>query len=309
MAWVESHQSLSRHRKLVRLIALLKEDKHKLIGHLNELWWWGIDNVPSDGDLGDLLDEEIAFGAEWTGDAAEFVSALTTAGFIDVSDDGSRCLHDWHDYAGKLLDKRAADRERKRKKKDDGANGAPEEVAAHARNIPEELQRKSNGAPEEVAGTVPNPTLPNQPDQTDSAHAREAAAASDEPKSVRPSVSDDGFVAILSAWEGATATTPTDGYLDPLLKWLERGIEPGVVVQAIEAAAEQKSAKEPPERIHVAYVESIVQNWHNQGIHSDADAKQKRASDKARGSPDRARYTPGGRLIADTSPSTRGADA
>lgn len=107
MSWIESHQSLARHRKTVRAGALLNVDRHKLIGHLHCLWWWALDNVPADGGLGDLSDQEIAFGAEWEGDAATFATALHRAGFIDVTPEG-RFLHDWWEYAGKLLDQREA---------------------------------------------------------------------------------------------------------------------------------------------------------------------------------------------------------
>lgn len=49
MAWIESHQTLSRHRKTLRAAALLHVDRHKMIGHLHELWWWALDNVPGWG--------------------------------------------------------------------------------------------------------------------------------------------------------------------------------------------------------------------------------------------------------------------
>jgi len=65
--------------------------------------------------------------------------ALVDAGFID-SEDGRTSVHDWNEYAGKLLEKRANDRERKRK------------PAA----VPTELQRKSDGTPKDGARTVSN---------------------------------------------------------------------------------------------------------------------------------------------------------
>src|SRR5690606_27297172 len=147
VAYIESHQTLSRHKKLLRLVRYLQADKHKLIGHLHELWWWALDNVPADGNLGDLTDEEIAFAAEWDGDPKEFCRGLIEAGFIDETPSG-RYLHDWYDYAGKLLDRRAADRERKRR-----AKGSLE------------FQRNSAGILAEgradSARTITNPTVTN----------------------------------------------------------------------------------------------------------------------------------------------------
>lgn len=105
MAWIESHQSLLKHKKTLRVVSILRVDQFKLIGHLHALWWWALDNIGSDGYLDDLSDFELASGAEWPGDPTEFVAALTKAGFIEEGPEG-RYLHDWHDYAGTFLGKR-----------------------------------------------------------------------------------------------------------------------------------------------------------------------------------------------------------
>lgn len=145
--WIESHQSLGRHPKLIRLAAKLKISRAQAVGHLHYLWWWAMDFAP-DGDLSRFAPEEIASGAEWAQSARiartrrtlcapeVFVSALR-GDWIDA--DGF--LHDWHQYAGKLIEKREKDRLRKR-----------------------DFQRNSNGTPTEVAGTTPTtPTTPTAP--------------------------------------------------------------------------------------------------------------------------------------------------
>lgn len=150
MAWIESHQSLSKHRKTLRAAGRLSVDRATLIGHLHILWWWGLDNVTSDGHLGDITDYEIAEAAEWKGEPKEFVAALIEAGFID-DENGEKHLHDWFDYAGKLLEKREKERERSRQRR---ANDQPATAAA------------TNGRPsddqEKTDGTVPYRTVPNQ---------------------------------------------------------------------------------------------------------------------------------------------------
>jgi len=113
MAWIESHQAVSKHKKTLRAASVLKCDRHKLIGHLHELWWWAIDNLNPDGELGDLTDYEIAMAAEWDGDPEKFVAALTEAGYID-NDEECRYLHDWYDYGGKLVERRIKERQRSR---------------------------------------------------------------------------------------------------------------------------------------------------------------------------------------------------
>lgn len=151
MAWIESHQSLLTHRKTLRAAALLRIDRHKLIGHLHALWWWGLDNATNNGHLGSVLDEEIAEAAGWPVRRAEqFVSVLVEAGFLDR--DGVKLgLHDWWEYAGKLNAKRAKDRARKA------------EVAGNSAGIPVEVAGKSQ-APNQPTNQ-PNQPLPNGSNQ------------------------------------------------------------------------------------------------------------------------------------------------
>jgi hypothetical protein len=109
MAWIESHQSLLTHRKTGRLARALGVSKITAIGHLHAFWWWCLDNAKT-GDMASVDDADIADGACWEGDATAFVEALVFAGFVDAS----RSVHDWMDYAGRLIEKREADAERKR---------------------------------------------------------------------------------------------------------------------------------------------------------------------------------------------------
>jgi hypothetical protein len=101
-----------------------------------------------EGTLERYDDSDIAEAAMWEGNPTQFFDALYSAGFIDKDDDGMFSIHDWHDYAGRLLEKRRADAERKRS----------------TRQRPQSVQRTSNGHPTDGAGnlTVPNRTVPNQ---------------------------------------------------------------------------------------------------------------------------------------------------
>ena len=121
MAWIESHQSLSRHRKTMRAAKLLRCDRVKLLGHLHELWWWAIDNASIDGRLGDISAEELAEAACWPRGGQAFTAALIDAGFVD-QDGPELILHDWYEYAGKLNDqrelRRQSNRERQQRRRD-----------------------------------------------------------------------------------------------------------------------------------------------------------------------------------------------
>ena len=136
MAWIELHQTLPTNKKTVRLKNLLRIKTPQAVGHLCILWLWALDNAP-DGDLSGFSTDEIAEFACWSGKNPDgFVNALIQAGFID----SDMRLHDWYDYAGKLVDKRKQNAERMRK--------------ARATNV----QRTDD---ERAGATVPYPTVPN----------------------------------------------------------------------------------------------------------------------------------------------------
>lgn len=134
MAWIESHQSLATHRKTMVLESILDITTVQAIGHLHLFWWWALDNTP-DGNLTGIPDRVIAKAAQWDGDSSQFVNALRESGFIDGD-----MIHDWMDYAGRLIAKRVANAERMRE--------------ARAKNV----QRTCNAR---AGATVPNPTVPN----------------------------------------------------------------------------------------------------------------------------------------------------
>lgn len=159
MAWIESHQSLRNHPKIVRAARALGISRITMIGHMHCLWWWALDYA-QDGDLSAFAPEDIAEAAEWDGDAEAFITALRDAARVGEKpglledEDGSLVIHDWYDYAGKLIDKRRTDAERKRadRRKDD-QQSTPD--------YPSEIQQTSDGHPMDVAGTVPYRTVPN----------------------------------------------------------------------------------------------------------------------------------------------------
>src|SRR5690606_25338704 len=162
----ESHQSLAKHKKLLRLAGLLRTDRITLIGHLHLLWWWGLDNADIDGNLGDVTSYEISEAAEWKGDPDEFVSALEQAGFLERHDDHF-VLHDWYDYAGKLNEARAKERERSRRRRAEQKQQTAEQPTVD--------RRSTTGQPpvdqQTTVGTQPNLTIPKE-DDDDNVRAR-----------------------------------------------------------------------------------------------------------------------------------------
>ena len=166
MAWIESHQEVGRHPKTKKLARLLGVSLPAAVGHLHYLWWWALD-FAQDGVLDKFDAEDIADAIQWDGDASQLIDAMIASGHIDLTDHGL-VIHDWGEYAGKLLERREKDRARKRS-------------AAEAAGVPSSFRRSSNGKSTEGDGnlnassvtvpnstipnsTVPNSTIPNQPD-------------------------------------------------------------------------------------------------------------------------------------------------
>ena len=142
MSWTPVYQSLSKHRKTLRAVALLGVDRHKFIGHLLEFWWWAIDNVPTTGDLGIVSDGEIAGAADWQGDPAQFVAALTESGFID-SDTNGRHIHEWENYGGKVIEKREHNKHRMREERATHVQRTDDARATHVAAVEKRREEKS----------------------------------------------------------------------------------------------------------------------------------------------------------------------
>lgn len=112
--WIESHQELGSHPKTQKLARILGLSKPTVVGHLQYLWWWATDYA-QEGDLSRFDPLDIAIGAEWEGNPDLFLDALIRSGFVDRDEEGrGLSIHDWHDYAGKLIERRAKNAERMR---------------------------------------------------------------------------------------------------------------------------------------------------------------------------------------------------
>ena len=173
MAWIEVHQALRGHRKTLALRRQLgMESDAQAIGHLVCLWLWTLDNAP-DGDLSEMDDATIAYGADFPEERAEeFVKALQKARFLD-----GKCIHNWEEYAGRLIAIRESNRERARKARErkrakGGQKAEPKEPEEE--DAPEGVREPcANGARsvrEACGATKPNrtqrnPTIPNQTKQ------------------------------------------------------------------------------------------------------------------------------------------------
>ena len=149
MAWIESHQSLQGHPKTKKLARLLETSIPTTIGYLHVFWWWALDYA-EDGSLAKYDVFDIADAACWEGDAQKFTDSMVAAGFLDNGDQGL-AIHDWYDYAGKLVERRVKDRERKQKARE-GLTGSEEfqEDFEEFQESSEEFQEMSSGHPADI---------------------------------------------------------------------------------------------------------------------------------------------------------------
>ena len=123
MAWLQVHQTLKDHRKLFEVADELEIAPPHMIGILISFWLWALDNAPT-GQLDGITPRIIARAAQWEGQAEKLTEALIRAGWLDEMADGTLTIHDWYDYAGKLIDQRAAEKERSQRRRSTAATSA-----------------------------------------------------------------------------------------------------------------------------------------------------------------------------------------
>lgn len=190
MAWIELHPELVEHKKLKALMRLTGAGRDACVGRLCILWLWAMSNR-ADGDLSDV--DNADFARLWElgpRKAAAFRDGLEQSGFLDRTQ-GRLLIHDWEDYAGRLLEARRRDRDRKRETRRREREAAP---------CPADGDQPSGDGP-----ALPYPTPPNQtpPNQIFSDDAAPSGARPGEEAEMAEYLLERGLKA--DGWFGATA--------------------------------------------------------------------------------------------------------
>jgi hypothetical protein len=195
------------------------------VGHLHFLWWWAL-SYAQDGNLADFEDDDVAFAAGWEAEPNQFVAALQKAGFLD-----GRQIHDWLDYAGRLIEKRRENAERMRK--------------ARARSS--HVQRT---LPARAGATVPNQTVPNQtvPNSTTT------PPKSPSPPGAAAAAADAKVVERMTEIYEAEIETSSPAVLKAISRWLEV-LPPGDEVELWQYAVEE-AVKNGARRLN--YIEGVL---------------------------------------------------
>lgn len=203
MAWIESHQSIGQHPKTRRAARRLGVSIPAMVGHLHLLWHWALDYA-QDGDISPYEHADIADAAMWEGEPETFVSALIdagpgqSAGFLAYDEEERLVIHDWWEYAGKLIVKRQADAERKRAARSNNAPGPDG-------GTKQDVHKMSNGRPADVQppSQVNQPTV-NQPTKNPLPPKRETMRAErppDDDKALPEPTESQPFLAVAAMCE------------------------------------------------------------------------------------------------------------
>jgi hypothetical protein len=101
MAWIESHQKLEKHPKVIDLMCAMGWSLNETIGALHRFWWWCVDYA-EDGDLRKHNDARIAIAVGLNVDSGKhFVESMVQSCWIDR--DPYFRVHDWWQYIGLFL--------------------------------------------------------------------------------------------------------------------------------------------------------------------------------------------------------------
>ena len=97
--WIQVSVSARTHHKIRHLAELLHVKQVLALGYMVSLWLWAAEEA-SDGNLKNLRDADVAYGAQYEGkDVNNFVESLKIARLVDRNGR----IHNWERHGIKLL--------------------------------------------------------------------------------------------------------------------------------------------------------------------------------------------------------------
>lgn len=247
MAWIELHDTLPDHEKIIAVADGLKMDKDLVVGKLVRLWVWALNNR-EDGTFRTRDISTIAEVMRFKGKAQRLVDVLVSARLLDREEDWY-VIHDWEERVGMLLEKRewsrTQARNRKRRQRDKGVH-VTRDKSVTDENVTDECHACH-------AVTVPKPYLDEEEDYT----LRGCARTREE--------YDRAQEAVQEAFEAAYARRPTGAEAESLARIAVLNGKIPLIGEAIRRAAGYGAKSVVP------YVSEIIREWSCEGICTEDD--------------------------------------
>ena len=108
MAWIESNENLGQHPKTYALMESLSSNLPETIGILHLLWHFALKFSWETGNLKKFSPGVISHAVGWNKNPELLISALHECGWMD-----NMIIHDWKDFAGKLIQARIYNKQRR----------------------------------------------------------------------------------------------------------------------------------------------------------------------------------------------------
>lgn len=262
MAWIELHDTLPDHKKVLDVAEALKMDKDLVVGKLVRLWTWALNNR-EDGTFKAHDISTIAEVMRFKGRPQRLIDALIGAKLLDQVGAGY-IIHDWEERVGMLLAKREAIRSQTRERVRKYRKQKNRRDCGRENNNGNALQNRcvTLEKDESNAATVPYHTLPYIDDDDEDeedvyiSRAREADTGTD--------MRDDGYKEasriVQAAYSAAYGHPPTKAEVEHLSRIAVLGGKTALIGEAIQRAAAHGARSVP------AYVDEIVKEWQYQAI-------------------------------------------
>lgn len=271
MAWIELHDTLPDHDKVLDVSEALKMDKDMVVGKLVRLWTWALNNRED----GIFKARDIATIAEimrYKGKPKNLVDALVRARLLDQAGD-AYVIHDWDERVGMLLAKRetarAQNRARVQKHRNKKAGNAGETESNSGCNALHEHYETPN-VTQCNAATVPKPYLKDDDDDVDADIQRGRAGAyarEDELDTWQAAYADADRI-VRAAFKASFGREATTAEAERLSQIAVLNDKTALIGEAIRRAA-----------VHGAksvgsYVAEIIKDWRYQEIDTESELAQ-----------------------------------
>ena len=289
--WLELHQEMPRHKKLLVLARLLKVDRRYAVGIMIDLWTWSLDNADSDGNLSGMTADDIEMALDWpVKKSGELIAALLKAKLLEDRG-GTYALHDWADYTGKLSERREIKREqdrkrqekRRQKKCDTGEKKSVTNEECHApvtRDITQVSHKNRGDYPTVPDRTVPDLVLKDldlkQEPLCPKVLTADAGDFEEVQKAFSGKVSRSRLHWMNAAWQNCWQSTEKPPCWRPLTKPVPGGDIPcSMSKRCWKTAGRSRERHRPGKQQRICQTRSVTRNLRKEVCHSDSRGSQK----------------------------------